>query len=104
MNELYMYLKDKIKTEYPLYIKIAERFEESYSAFDKLEFNQKRLFLIEMLSVTSTKKANSRFNRFGVKITDRIDRLRFNRIDINNAEFIDTSITGVFTKRTKYEL
>lgn len=104
MNELYKYLKDKIYAEYPLYNKIAEKFEEVFPIFENLEFEKKRLFISEMLGVTSTNSAISNFKKFNVPIRERVDRLRFNRIDVDNLEIIDTSVTGVFTKSTAYEL
>ncbi|HEY8444547.1 MAG TPA: type II CRISPR RNA-guided endonuclease Cas9, partial [Bacilli bacterium] len=104
INELYHYLQDKIKTEYPLYINVAKKFEESFPIFEKLKFEDKRLFIIEMLGVTSTNSAISKFNKFNVPIAERVDRLRFNRIDVNELELVDTSITGVFSRRIKYGL
>lgn len=104
LNEFYSYLQNKINSHYQLYLSLADRFNQSYELFIKLEFEKKCKFLIQMLSITSPYPASSNFKEFNMPLLkERQDRIR-KKLDINKLILIDKSVTGIFIKKEHYEL
>ena len=112
--ELFEYIKEKTAKLFPLYSGIVKKYENAKSDFETMTKENKLKFLQQMLVVTSPSSSNGKFdsiikseNENNNKITlgklgAREGRTAGKTIKIGETVFVDNSVTGYYSKKTKY--
>lgn len=100
-DEFLDHFVEKLFKHYPLYEKLAEEIKDSKEKFLELQLDEKIKFIKEMIKMTQAKAVVGKFKSFKTKIkTDEAGRLK-KRLNIEEAVFIDKSITGLIERRYK---
>ncbi len=101
VNRLIIHIIEKINKYYPcfnnIYIKLNENIDEILS----LNKNDKVNFIRQLLKVTRAKSTRADLSVFVKGLPSSAGRMSKKHLDVDKVEFIDNSVTGIFTNKTK---
>ncbi|MDF9824450.1 CRISPR-associated endonuclease Csn1 [Breznakia sp. PF5-3] len=98
-RESYCGLIEKMKSEYSLYLNIVKNLEERIDTFYELTLGDKVEILKQILIIMKRGPENGNLKMIG--LSERIGRMGKKYTIPKNTLIIDSSITGIFTKKYK---
>lgn len=98
--EFYQYYVNKVKIQYPIFSKAAEKIEDCFGNFVESSLQVKTKIVKELLKLTSAGPECS--NLKDIKGGNRIGRIEKKVINVEKSLFINQSITGLFEKKVRY--
>ena len=101
MIQLYLQLIDKLKTLYPIYMGIVEKFEKLTEDFVSISKEEKANVIKQMLIIMHKGPQNGNIIYDDFNVGKRIGRLNGRTFYLDNIEFISQSPTGIYTKKYK---
>ena len=84
---------------YPGYATIAEKLDEKKDVFSSLPVEEKTKVIKEMLKITKPNAETGNLGMLGM--ASREGRKSKQSLSVDDLIFIDTSVTGIFERRTK---
>lgn len=97
--EIFDVLQQKIVMFYPGYATIAEKLAEKKDVFSSLPVEEKTKVIKEMLKITKPNAETGNLGMLGM--ASREGRKSKQSLSVDDLIFIDTSVTGIFERRTK---
>lgn len=101
MIQLYLQLIDKLKTLYPIYMGIVEKFEKLTEDFVSISKEEKANVIKQMLIIMHKGPQNGNIIYDDFNVGKRIGRLNGRTFYLDNIEFVSQSPTGIYTKKYK---
>lgn len=101
MIQLYLQLIDKLKTLYPIYMGIVEKFEKLTEDFVSISKEEKANVIKQMLIIMHKGPQNGNIIYDDFNVGKRIGRLNCRTFYLDNIEFVSQSPTGIYTKKYK---
>lgn len=99
--ELYEEWLKKLELYYPLYNAIFYKIKENNQKFYELSVEEMCLVLEQLLLITQANSRNGNLKFDYYLIGDRMGRIKGKKLLLEDVEFVDSSITGIYSRKKK---